>query len=94
MKKLIVKIIEFLKPSLTGTDGKSEEGKIASWFVLALMAWSVKHILEAASGITTIHLYLVALLAVLYLLLIGVLKFQEIIEAIKNIKRDGNGNQV
>jgi hypothetical protein len=94
MRKFIVKILTFLKPSFTGTDGKSEESKFAAWIILGLIVWATKHIIETPSGITMIHIYLLGLLAVLYLLLIGVLKFQEIIEAVKNIKRDGAGNQV
>ena len=94
MKKYIIKVLEFLKPCLTGTDGKSEESKVASFFILALILYVTRHIIEVPAGVTMINIYLIALLSVLYLLLIGVLKFQEIIEAIKNIKRDGAGNQV
>lgn len=93
MKKLIsflfgwtTPFLLWFKDSLTGTDGKAEESKMGAWAVLALIIWTVKRIIVSAAGITMIHIYLLALLAILYLLLIGVIKFQEIIEGIKNIK--------
>ena len=78
-------LIYWFVPSLTGADNKASGRKISSFVFMFLIISTTSKILMRDNP-TIIHVYLLGILVCTYLLLVGILTVQNIIDLWKNGK--------
>lgn len=79
----IMPLILWIEPSLTGNDNKASGRKIASFvFMFMILSTTSKIILKETA--TLIHVYVLAILVCTYLLLIGIITVQNIVDIYKS----------
>lgn len=81
--KWTLPFLRWVSPSLCGNDGLSSGRKIASFvFMFMILSTTSKIILK--ENATMIHVYVLAILVCTYLLLIGIITMQNIMDIYKN----------
>jgi len=78
------RILQWLRPSLEGDDGKASYRRLSAWAILMLMIY-----MTAAGKLTTmIGLYILITHAVVFLLLVGIITADNIITLVNKYKND------
>lgn len=79
----LMPLLKYLAPSICGTDGNTSGRKISALVFMFMILSTTSKILMKDSP-TMIHIYLLAILVCTYLLLIGILTIQNIVDIMKN----------
>lgn len=75
--------ILFMAPSLQGPDGRTSGRKVSACVIMGMMVSTTSKILVKDNP-TMIHIYLLSVLVLTFLLLQGIITFQNVIDLWKN----------
>jgi len=85
-------MLKWLQPAFSGNDDKTSSRKLSS-FVFMLLIVSTTSKLLLRDDISKYHVYILIILVTTFLLLIGILTIQNIVDILKNGKTLKNDKQ-